>query len=607
MRVGQQGTFETLDGEALFYRHWPVERAQPRGAIVLLHRGHEHSGRMMHLVDELDLPDFEFFAWDARGHGRSPGARGHSPSVATSVEDVQAFVQHIADHHGVDMKDIAVIGHSLAGVLLAAWAHDYAPNIRAMVLAAPAFRVKLYVPFARQALRLMRALKGDFFIDSYVKARFLTHDSARIASFESDPLITRAISVNILLGLHDVASRIVADAEAITVPTQVLISGRDYVVDHRPQDTFYERLGSSTKERHVLKGFHHDTLGERDRAVALTKVRRFLLDRFAARFECPSLLAADKGSFTQREAAGIARQLPRFSPRDLYWRSVRFGLRLGSCLSEGIRIGTTTGFDSGRSLDYVYTNVATGKTQIGKWIDRRYLDAIGWKGIRLRKVHLQALIREAMQRVEREHTPVRIIDAAAGIGRYVLDAIDVGHLPEEIQLRDQSSANVAAGRALIAERGLEKIASFVEGDAFDCEQLASTPRPFTIGVVSGLYELYADNDAVRRSLEGFAAAIADGGYLIYTGQPWHPQLEFIGRALTSHRDGRAWVMRRRTQAELDQLVAAAGFTKIAQRIDEWGIFTVCLARKTAGLRIQQRTELFALSMAASSSREARAR
>ncbi|WP_410961897.1 class I SAM-dependent methyltransferase family protein, partial [Salmonella sp. SAL4457] len=41
--------------------------------------------------------------------------------------------------------------------------------------------------------------------------------------------------------------------------------------------------------------------------------------------------------------------------------------------------------------------------------------------------------------------------------------------------------------------------------------------------------------------------------------PWHPQLELIARALTSHRQGQAWVMRRRTQAEMDKLVAAAGF------------------------------------------------
>ena len=87
---------------------------------------------------------------------------------------------------------------------------------------------------------------------------------------------------------------------------------------------------------------------------------------------------------------------------------------------------------------------------------------------------------------------------------------------------------------------------------------------------------------VRRSLAGLAAAVPPGGYLVYTGQPWHPQLELIARALTSHRGGQAWIMRRRTQAEMDQLVAAAGFEKLEQRIDEWGIFTVSLAERVGG-------------------------
>ena len=40
-------------------------------------------------------------------------------------------------------------------------------------------------------------------------------------------------------------------------------------------------------------------------------------------------------------------------------------------------------------------------------------------------------------------------------------------------------------------------------------------------------------------------------------------------------------MRRRTQGEMDQLVARAGFRKVAQRIDEWGLFTVSLAQRVA--------------------------
>lgn len=56
-------------------------------------------------------------------------------------------------------------------------------------------------------------------------------------------------------------------------------------------------------------------------------------------------------------------------------------------------------------------------------------------------------------------------------------------------------------------------------------------------------------------------------------------MEFIARALTSHRDGQPWIMRRRTQREMDQLVATAGFKKITMRIDQWGIFTVSLAQR----------------------------
>jgi len=84
---------------------------------------------------------------------------------------------------------------------------------------------------------------------------------------------------------------------------------------------------------------------------------------------------------------------------------------------------------------------------------------------------------------------------------------------------------------------------------------------------------------IGRSLAGVAEALQPGGYIVYTAQPWHPQLKLIARVLTSHRDGQAWVMRRRTQAEIDQLVAAAGLVKITQRIDDWGIFTVSLAQK----------------------------
>lgn len=579
MRTCTESEFETHDASRLFYRHWPV-LGERRGAIVLLHRGHEHGGRVGHLVDELQLPDFDFFAWDARGHGRSPGARGDSPSFSTSVRDLQAFVEHIEATHGLPPDRIAVVAQSVGAVLAATWVHDYAPKIRALVLASPAFKVNLYVPFARPGLALLQAIRGNFFVNSYVKAKFLTHDVERIASYESDPLITRPISVRVLLGLYEAADRVVADAQAVHVPTQLFISGADWVVHAGPQHRFFERLGTCIKEKHVLPGFFHDTLGERDRGIALQKARRFLLQRFDAPLQVPDLRLSHQASPSQIESDALAAPLPAWSPRAWYWALTRASLKFGARLSRGLKLGEETGYDSGSTLDFVYRDRAESSHPLGKLIDRVYLQSIGWRGIRVRKLHVEELLRIAMARLRAAGLPVRVMDIAAGHGRYALEFFAASeHQPDSVVLRDYSPLNVEQGRALIRDKRLDAVARFEQADAFDRAQIAAADPAPTLGIVSGLYELFPDNALLQASLSGLADAIPPGGYLVYTGQPWHPQLELIARGLTSHRQGAAWVMRRRSQREMDQLVEAAGFRKLSQRIDPFGIFTVALAQR----------------------------
>ena len=511
-RPETQGHFRTHDGVDLFYRAWPTSSKQSRGAIVLVHRGHEHSARMSHLVDELELADFSFFGWDARGHGNSPGARGDSPGIATSVRDIQTFVDHLEEKYGIDEEDIFVIAQSVGAVLTATWAHDYAPTIRGMVLASPAFKVKLYVPLARPSLKCLRAVRGNFYVQSYVKGRYLTHDPERIASFEADELITRAISVNILLGLYEAAERVVADAAAICVPTQLLISGADWVVHHGPQHRFFVQLGAMVKERHVLPGFYHDTLGEKDRASAVELVRNFILTRFAQPLSRPSLANADKLGFTRQESDELSTPLAPLSPRGVFWWLTKALMRWGAASSDGVELGQRTGFDSGSTLDYVYRNQPSAKTALGRVLDRRYLESVGWRGIRQRKVHIEEMLRAAMSRLHEAGQPVRIMDIAAGHGRYVLDSLQAAdHQPDAILLRDYSDINVSQGNALITQKGLQDIARFVVGDAFDEADLAAVEPPPALGIVSGLYELFADNDLVRASLGGLARAIPEGG------------------------------------------------------------------------------------------------
>lgn len=568
MRSVEERRFALRDGTELFYRFWP---GKEKKAIVLLHRGHEHSGRLAHVAEELQLPEFSVFAWDARAHGKSGGKQDSNVTMATFASDLDEFVRHISGEFGIAFPDIAVVAQSVGAVFAAAWAHDYAPPIRCLVLVSPAFKVKLYVPFARLGLTIWHQLVGDFFVQSYVKGSALTRDPERSRSYGTDPLIRREISARVLLGLYKTAERLIDDAQAISIPTQLLLSGSDWVVHNKPQHTFFERLGTQDKELRTFDGFRHDTLGEKDRHRPIAAARDFILKYFARPPIRADLQDADKKGVTfdeyqamQAPGGGLSFAMQRFSMRTS-----------GKLFSNGIRLGLETGFDSGATLDYVYRNEPSGFTPIGKIVDWFYLNAIGWRGIRVRRKHLEELIRRAIALTKSKGMPARIVDIAAGHGRYVLEA---GAGADHIQLRDYREANVASGRELIAKKGVT--ATYTQGDAFDRASLAALdPKP-TIGIVSGLFELFPDNTMIRQSLGGLADAIPPGGYLLYTGQPWHPQLEMIARTLTSHRGGEPWVMRRRTQAELDQLVTAAGFTKIEQRVDEWGIFTVSMAQRT---------------------------
>lgn len=582
-RLFQESTFITSDGESLYFRHWPAVEGNDKKVIVLFHRGHEHSGRLQHIVDELDMPDTHFYAWDARGHGQSPGDRGYSPNLARSVLDVDEFVRFVAKDAQVSLEDIVVIAQSVGAVLVSTWVHDYAPKIRGMVLASPAFKVKLYVPFARAGLGLMQRIRGLFYVNSYVKGKFLTHDPERVASFEQDKLITRAIAVNILLDLYKTAERIVSDSAAITLPTQLLISGDDFVVHAKPQKQFYAGLRSAIKEQHILPGFYHDTLGEKDRAMAFDKMKTFIDKLYAAK-----PYTFDYGSEDQwSPSADAYRELlapPKArSLEGMFYSSLSYGMKTVGRLSKGMRLGYETGFDSGSTLDYVYRNCPEGTGILGRMIDRHYLNSIGWQGIRVRKINIQQVIEQAVTRLKESEMPVRVVDIAAGHGRYVLDALEKHQDIESILLRDYSDLNVEKGQAMIEARGLSHVAEFKKGNAFDYDSLATLEPAPTLGIVSGLYELFPDNALIKASLAGLAAAIPPGGVLVYTGQPWHPQLKTIAYTLTSHQNGIPWMMRVRTQKEMDMLVEQAGFEKCHQVIDEFGIFTVSLAvRKQHG-------------------------
>ena len=69
-----EGHFTSWDGTELFCRTWEPSEGGDK-ALIVIHRGHEHSGRVQQQIEDLNLEGFWAFSWDGRGHGHSPGPR----------------------------------------------------------------------------------------------------------------------------------------------------------------------------------------------------------------------------------------------------------------------------------------------------------------------------------------------------------------------------------------------------------------------------------------------------------------------------------------------------------------------------------------------------
>lgn len=567
-------TFPAPDGEPLQYKSWLPEGGFKQ-TLLLLHRGHEHADRWDELIPYFSRPETAIFAWESRGHGQSPGQRGHAPGFMTYVRDLESFVRHLEKIHGLQRERIVVLAHSVGAVIAATWVHDYAPPLAGLVLATPAFEVNLVVPGALSGIRLMQKLHSGSTIKSYVRGHWLTRDVAQQQAYDADQTISKDISAKILVDLFDTARRVVDDAAVMETPMLLISAGDDRVVKNAAIKRFLFNYGAG-RARHVhLHGARHGVFHDVCRDQAARAVGEFLSERFEAP---PAPRPAVESSATRAEYEALQQSLDPVSIKRLSFAAQRLSMQTLGNLSRGIQIGRKTGFDSGQSLDYVYENKARGITPIGKMIDRGYLNAIGWRGIRQRREMMNVALKEALQVTSAAGLPRTLTDIAGGGGRYLLDVLKQDDSGLQVLCRDWSEGALEVGRQTAQSWGLDSRIRFEKGDAFDEESLAQMHPSPSVGVVSGLYELFPDNDPLKRSLRGLYRAMRSGGCLVYTNQPWHPQVEMIARVL-DNRDGKPWIMRRRPQGEMDALVREAGFQKVTQWTDDFGIFTVAVARK----------------------------
>src|SRR3954452_20284935 len=113
---------------------WDVD--EPRYIALLSHGYGEHARRYDHVAERLNAGGAAVYAPDHFGHGRSDGERALAEDLEGAVEDLHLVAERAAaDHPGLP---VALIGHSMGGLIAARYGQRFRGELAALVLSGPA-------------------------------------------------------------------------------------------------------------------------------------------------------------------------------------------------------------------------------------------------------------------------------------------------------------------------------------------------------------------------------------------------------------------------------------------------------------------------------------
>ena len=266
------GSIDSVDGAKLAYRAWPVSGAKITFAVV--HGLGEHAGRYERFANGMAKHGFGTEALDLRGHGNSPGQRGHVDSWSQWIGDVSAFVKHVSASAG---GEVVPLGHSFGGAaLLSTVLAGKLPGIKRFIVSSPALRVKVAVPAWKIKVGTATSkILPTLALDNEVDPKLLSRIPDVVEAYRNDPLVHAKISSRMytewLAATRDILSR----AGEIKVPFLILAGTEDGLIDPEGSKELHERVPSMSELR-LLEGRYHEPFNDRDNEEVFTLIASWL-------------------------------------------------------------------------------------------------------------------------------------------------------------------------------------------------------------------------------------------------------------------------------------------------------------------------------------------
>jgi alpha-beta hydrolase superfamily lysophospholipase len=234
--------------------------------VILVHGYGEHSGRYEETASDLARAGFEVHAYDQQGHGRSGGARGHVRRFEHLLDDLEGFVAAVRDER--PPLPIVVVGHSMGGLVVAAYASQRNPKVAGVVASAAVLSMPEDVSPARViAARVLKWLAPRLSLASQLDPEALSRDPEIVRAYLEDPLVQRKITASLASEMLSAMKR--CAAETVRVPMLLLHGEDDPICPVVGSRNFFERLTVTQRELHTYPGLRHEIFNEPERAAVL--------------------------------------------------------------------------------------------------------------------------------------------------------------------------------------------------------------------------------------------------------------------------------------------------------------------------------------------------
>lgn len=266
-------TLSGTDTTSLFVADWPVgaPAAKPAG-VVLMHGLGEHCGRYGHVARFFNDCGFAVRAYDHRGHGRSGGARGDTPSADAMVQDARIVIDDFARQLAAPPL---LLGHSMGGLFAAYYATRALSPLGGLILSSPALRIGLKGA-QKLLLQILGVVAPGLGIPNGLNSKYLSHRREVVDAYDSDPLVHPKISARLLHAMLDAIGFAQAHASALDIRTLLLVAGDDRLVDASGSDAFFGKLAPGLGTMHRYAGYYHEIFNEVDSARVFGDIRAWL-------------------------------------------------------------------------------------------------------------------------------------------------------------------------------------------------------------------------------------------------------------------------------------------------------------------------------------------